>query len=106
LNRFFIDTNVYASFKLGEVDTIEKLAHAGEILLSSIVLGELHAGFVTGTRAARNRDELDQFLASPRVKTIAIDDGTAEFYASVYRNLRKSGTPIPTNDMWIAASCL
>jgi len=31
---------------------------------------------------------------------------TTHHYASVYRQLRQQGTPIPTNDMWIAALAL
>ena len=54
----------------------------------------------------QNRNELDQFLDSPRVYTIAIDDETAEFYAQIFSELRLKGRPIPSNDLWIAASAL
>lgn len=70
------------------------------------MLGELLAGFVAGTREAVNRQELATFLASQRVILFGLDEKTAEFYATVYRNLRRKGRPIPTNDMWIAATAL
>src|SRR5262245_25964153 len=73
---------------------------------SSIVLGELLSGFAVGTREEANRQELQQFLASERVHQLVIDAETAAQYAVVYRELRRRGRPIPTNDMWIAASAL
>jgi predicted nucleic acid-binding protein len=50
--------------------------------------------------------ELDAFLDNSRVGEINIDSETSEFYATIYRALRTKGKPIPTNDMWIAASAL
>ena len=82
------------------------IAHAPRIGINSIVLGELLSGFAVGTREAENRQELEQFLASERVHHLVIDAATAAQYAGVYRELRRRGRPILTNDMWIAASAL
>jgi predicted nucleic acid-binding protein len=82
------------------------LRHAPEMLVSVIVLGELLAGFAAGSRQRENRDDLTRFLHSPRVRVVPIGPGTADFYALVYAALRQQGQPIPTNDLWIAASCL
>jgi tRNA(fMet)-specific endonuclease VapC len=71
-----------------------------------VVLGELLAGFRCGTREAENRQELEQFLNSPRVEILSIDEETADFYATVFRALKDKGRPIPSNDLWIAASTL
>lgn len=71
---------------------------APQIVASSVVIGELLAGFAVGSHEEKNRDELRQFLASVRVAIVAIDEDTAAFYATVYRNLRARGRPIPTND--------
>jgi predicted nucleic acid-binding protein len=76
------------------------------IQVNPIVLGELRAGFLHGSRLAENLAELAQFLASPRVDTVAIEDETAERYALIFDSLRRVGGPIPTNDIWIAASAL
>lgn len=101
-----IDTNAYAAFKRGLPDAVAVVQQAPQIILSSIVLGELLAGFAVGSREAQNRNELQQFLASPRVVVAASDERTASFYAIVYKGLRAKGRPIPTNDMWIAATAL
>ena len=106
MRPILIDTNAYTAFKLGDGDTAEVLAWADRILVNSVVLGELLAGFAAHTREARNREELARFLASPRVETVPISPLTADSYALVYAALRRKGLPIPTNDLWIAASAL
>jgi predicted nucleic acid-binding protein len=82
------------------------MRHAPELLVSVTVLGELLAGFAAGSRQREHRDDLTGFLHSPRVRITPIGPGTADFYALVYAALRRQGPPIPTNDLWIAASCL
>jgi tRNA(fMet)-specific endonuclease VapC len=75
-------------------------------MVSATVLGELLAGFAAGSRQTQNRGELTRFLDSPRVKVAPCGVATADFYALVYAALRRQGHPIPTNDLWIAASSL
>jgi predicted nucleic acid-binding protein len=101
-----IDTNAYAAFKQGQPDAVAIVQRASQLVVSSVVLGELLGGFAVGTREAKNREELQQFLASRRVIVLSIDERTAEYYALVYRGLRAKGRPIPTNDIWIAATAL
>jgi tRNA(fMet)-specific endonuclease VapC len=101
-----IDTNAYVAFKQGHPDAIEIVRRATHLALSSTVIGELLAGFAVGSREALNRVELQRFLESDRVHILIVDDGTAAYYANVYRLLRSKGRPIPTNDMWIAAAAL
>lgn len=106
MNAILLDTNAYVAFKQGQPDALEIIQRAMRLGISSTVLGELLAGFAVGAREAKNRAELQQFLASDRVHILIVDDGTAAHYATIYRNLRNKGRPIPTNDMWIAASAL
>jgi len=106
MRPILIDTNAYTAFMLGEADVVEVLAHAERIQLNSIVLGELLGGFAAGVREARNRGELARFLASPRVEVVPVTAQTADSYALVYSGLRRKGQPIPSNDLWIAASAL
>jgi tRNA(fMet)-specific endonuclease VapC len=101
-----IDTNAYVAFKRADAAVVGVLQHAGVILVSTTVVGELLAGFAAGSREASNRGELTRFLASPRVKFVHCGAATADRYALVYAALRRQGQPIPTNDLWIAASCL
>jgi predicted nucleic acid-binding protein len=82
------------------------MRHAPAILVSITVLGELLAGFAAGSRQNENRDELTRFLDSPRVRILSLGAATADYYALIYAALRRQGQPIPTNDLWIAASCL
>jgi tRNA(fMet)-specific endonuclease VapC len=101
-----IDTNAYVAFKRGDVKIIKVLSTADKLCLSVTVLGELLAGFAAGTKEAKNREELSSFLESPRVSVYPITEVTADSYALVYASLRRKGQPIPTNDLWIAASAL
>jgi predicted nucleic acid-binding protein len=101
-----LDTNAYTAFMLGEADVVEVLAHAQRLYLNSVVLGELLGGFAAGTREQKNRAELARFLDSPRVEVLPVTEQTADCYALVYAGLRRKGQPIPTNDLWIAASAL
>lgn len=90
----------------GHEDVLDRLQRAEEIALTTIVLGELLEGFRRGTRQAQNLDELKRFRASPRVKTLPLDEDTAHRYAEILSHLRRAGTPIPINDVWIAASAM
>lgn len=106
LRTLLLDTNAYSAFKSGDPEALEIIAHAPLIGLDIIVLGELLGGFVGGTREAWNRQQLKEFLSSSRAQQFPVDDRTAEHYAAIYDLLKRKGRPIPTNDMWIAASAL
>jgi len=106
LRRLILDTNAYATFKRGDARTLDILRHAPEIALNATVMGELLAGFAGGSRAAKNRRELAEFLHSPRVRQLPVDAETAEYYAVLFTGLHKKGRPVPTNDLWIAASAM
>ena len=99
MRAILLDTNAYAAFKSGEEEAVEVLRYAETIGVSTIVLGELLSGFAAGNQEASNRRELTGFLESPRVVVLPIDEETAQFYAHVYRGLRRKGKPIPTNDL-------
>lgn len=106
MKRILLDTNFYVAFKRNTPLAAEIIRRADYIGLNTIVLGELLAGFRCGGRETVNRRELDQFIDSPRVELLDIDEETTEFYARVFRALKEKGRPIPTNDLWIAASAL
>ena len=106
MKKILLDTNAYAAFKNGNTDAIEIIRLAEKIGISSIVLGELLAGFILGDREKLNRKELSEFLCSPRVTLLLIDNETSEYYARIFQQLRRKGQPIPTNDLWIAATSI
>jgi tRNA(fMet)-specific endonuclease VapC len=104
--RLALDTNRYTDLCRGETSVVKMVESAAEVWLPFIVVGELQAGFAVGTQGPRNEAVLRRFLMKPGVATLYADEQTTHHYANVYRQLRKQGTPIPTNDMWIAALVL
>ena len=101
--RLALDTNSYTDFCRGKPQVVESLETAASILLPLIVIAELRAGFAVGSRGSDNERILQQFLIQPGVEVLSPDEETTFHYGAVYRQLRSQGTPIPTNDMWIAA---
>lgn len=106
MSRVLLDTSGYSAFMAGDGAVKEILQTAEAIYLNSIVLGELRAGFLHGRTRQKNAERLSRFLASSRVSIIPMDDETAERYAIILDGLWTAGTPIPTNDIWIAASAM
>lgn len=106
MNKLMLDTSAYAAFKRGTQEAVTSLRKTRSILLTPIVLGELLAGFKVGSQSKQKRTELQEFIHSPRVQTVPITMETSERYASIYAHLRSVGRPIPTNDLWIAASAM
>ena len=104
--RLALDTNRYTDLCRGNASVVETVEHADEVWLPFIVVGELRAGFAVGSQGPRNEAVLRRFLLKSGVRVLYADEQTTHHYGSVYRQLRKQGTPIPTNDMWIAALVL
>ncbi len=104
--RLALDTNRYTDLCRGDHSVVETVELADEVWLPFVVLGELLAGFAVGSQGPRNEAILHRFLLKPAVGVLYADDQTMRHYATVYRQLLKQGTPIPTNDMWIAALVL
>ena len=106
MNEFLIDTNIYSHAMRAEPAVVSLLRRASRIAISSISIGELLSGFKGGTQERKNREELAEFLDTPRVSICGVSEDTAEFYAEILDGLRSAGTPIPTNDIWIAAQAM
>ena len=104
--RVALDTNRYVDLCKGVAETVAILEEAEAIAVPFIVLGELRAGFAHGRRQAQHERILGRFLLKDGVFVLFADDQTTHHYASLFRQLRKQGTPIPTNDLWLAALVL
>jgi tRNA(fMet)-specific endonuclease VapC len=105
--KLVLDTNVYSDYAEGVPEVVEHLAvHGEQIFLPSVVLGELHYGFMKGKRQAFNEQKLREFVEQLKVAIITVDANVAKRYAAVYLSLQKKGKKIPINDVWIAASCI
>jgi len=104
--KVMMDTSAYTAFLRGSPEVKEAVQQADAIVFNPVVLGELIAGFLMGRNERKNRAILKDFLSSPRVIVAEIDEETSERYAVIVQSLRMKGTPIPTNDLWIAASAM
>ncbi len=98
-----LDTNAYSAFKSGDREILHLLEESEQIIVPVIVVGELLSGFMKGSRFDRNNRELDEFLEQPGVLSHEITSADAGRYASLVKALRQAGTPLPMNDVWIAA---
>lgn len=101
--RILLDTNRYTDFARGDAAVVDRVRRAARVLLPFVVVGELRAGFLCGSRSERNEANLVRFLSAPRVDVLFADEETTHHYARLFRQLRSQGTPIPTNDLWTAA---
>ena len=106
MSDVLIETNCYCDAMRGLPDAVAIMRESDRIIISAIVIGELLAGFKGGRNETANRNQLRKFLAQERVEVVPIAADAAEFYALILHQLRKKGKPVPTNDLWIAASAM
>ncbi len=104
--KILLDTTAYVGFKRNEVETVEIILQAESILVSPVVLGELMFGFRNGTRFKDNMDDLNNFLEHEAVELVPIGEITSDRYSRIAAQLKRQGTPIPSNDIWIAAQTM
>ena len=105
-DRLVLDTSAYSHFRAGHARVLDLLARAAVVVVPTVVLGELEAGFVLGRRAEENRRVLVEFLDEPFVNIQNLTVVTARYYGRLFAALRRAGTPIPINDVWIAATTM
>ena len=103
MNRICLDTSAYSHFRRGVDSVVKVIAAARWVGIPSVVLGELRTGFLLGGQSAKNENELRHFLRHPSVEILDVDDDASRIYAEITVALRKAGTPLPTNDIWVAA---
>lgn len=106
MSAILLDTSAYSEFLAGHAEVGAEVRRAARICVTPVVLGELLAGFRSGRLRRKNEEYLRKFLASPRAEVLPIDAESAERYAVILDALRAAGAPIPTNDVWIAASAM
>lgn len=101
--KLALDTNRYVDLMRGDAEVRALVEEARTVLLPFVVVAELRAGFAVGVKGRANERFLQRFLAKPGVEVVYATDATTHHYAALYRQLRQQGTPMPTNDLWIAA---
>lgn len=106
MNRLCLDTSAYSNFQRGHRQTVDCIDGADWIGLPNVVRGELWAGFLLGNRVERNAQALALFLEHAAVEILDVDSKVARIYGEIFVELRRKGTPLPTNDIWIAATAV
>lgn len=104
--RTLLDTSAYSALVDGHRAVVGQVRRSSELILSSVVVGELYYGFRSGGRFEENSARLEAFLDRPRVSLVPVGRTTAERYGLIASALRRKGRAIPTNDIWIAAHAL
>jgi len=104
MSRYCLDTSAYSHFQRGDKRVVEILDRAEWVGVPAITLGELRTGFILGSHRDRNEAELHDFLANPVVEVLLVDEDVSRHYAEIVCDLRRAGAPLPTNDIWIAAT--
>ncbi|MBZ5576397.1 MAG: type II toxin-antitoxin system VapC family toxin [Acidobacteriia bacterium] len=104
--RVALDTNRLTDLFRGDTALAKQLAVCDEVQIPLMVLGEIKAGFHGGTEPHRNEALLRKLLAKPTVAILLPGRETAQQYARLFVQLKRAGTPVPDNDLWIAALAL
>ena len=106
VDSLVLDTSAYSHFRRGHKATLDWMSQAQSIVLPTVVLGELHAGFHLGKRLIENLRALDDFLQETFTVVAPVDEAVSFRYGTLFSDLKRAGTPIPINDVWIAAVTL
>ena len=101
------DTNIILKLFRGDEHVASNISRFDKIVIPPTVIGEFKMGIESDTqRGKTQRRQLDAFLDSEYVESVPVTEATTDFYAAIYHELKAKGKPIPTNDMWIAASAI
>jgi len=106
MKRILLDTNAYSHLLSGDKKVLSLLAESDVVYLSIFVLGELYAGFKGGSKEQENTQLLKRFIQKPTVEILEATEETSRVFGQVKNDLKKAGTPLPVNDVWIAAHTL
>lgn len=103
MKKILLDTNAYSAFLRGDNHALEAIAKAETVYMSVVVIAELLTGFKAGSKEKQNKKWLQEFLDKSTVQTLDISMETAEIFSEIKHRLSVSDTPLPINDIWIAA---
>jgi tRNA(fMet)-specific endonuclease VapC len=103
MKKILLDTNAYSGFMSGNQIIFDCIAESEIIYMSTIMIGELFAGFHGGSKFSKNKKELKTFLTKEGVRIIDVSIETSEVFGVIKSELSQKGKMIPLNDIWIAA---
>ena len=98
-----LDTNGVSALAEGESALESILRRANRVAIPVIVVGEYRYGISRSREQKRYEEWLTEYL--PKFLILDIDERTTVPYAAIRSELKRAGTPIPSNDVWIAALC-
>jgi len=104
--KLLLDTSAYSGFRRGDPSVVEKISCSDSVLISPVMLGELMYGFRKGAKFEQNMRMLRRFLDHEAVEVAPLGEVTADRYSRIVMQLKKDGSPIPINDVWIAAQAM
>ncbi len=104
--KLLLDTNAYVALLRGHAAVGARIRRAERVFLSAVVAGELIFGFRNGSKYERNMRDLESFLDNPYVEFLPVSLTTSDRFGRIATELRRKGTPMPTNDIWIAAHAI
>ena len=104
--KIMLDTTAYVGFKRNDTRAVNMILQADRILFSPVVLGELMFGFRNGMRFIENMSDLNSFIEHESVGFVEIGKITSDRYSRIATQLKQQGSPIPSNDIWIAAQSI
>jgi len=102
--KLVIDSNAYIAYGAGNTSVVNIIEGAEILFLPAPVFGELLYGAKNSNKPGENEQVLNDFLVQSVF--VPVDESIASRYATVRTQLKKSGNPIPENDIRIAASSL
>jgi len=106
MTKILLDTNAYTAFMAGDRYVFSYMVDSEVVYISTIVIGELFAGFYGGDKVLQNKEELKIFLSKDSIKIIDVTMETAEIFGELKSALVGKGRMIPLNDIWIAAHAI
>ena len=106
MKKVILDTNGYSNYLRGDEKVLEIFSKARIVYISIFVLAELYYGFKGGSKEKWNKDLLDKFIDKPTVSIVNATPETSEIFADIKYSLKKTGDPIPINDIWISSHAI
>lgn len=106
MKSLVLDSNALIALFDGDEEVREIISSAEKVLVPAIVLGEVQLGINNTKRGRTTQKALKKFLDQPFVEVLNVGSETASYFATVMKYLMEHGTPIPTDDVWIAAGAL
>ncbi len=106
MRKVLLDTNAYTKYLLGDEKVLGVISQSDVVYMSVFVIAELFFGFKGGAREIKNKELLKKFLNKPSVEIIGATVDTSDIFADIKYKLKKAGTPIPLNDVWIGAHAI